>query len=94
MSLVHLLGLAGPETPVCNELDVVLTIDSLRWVQTEQEELEVQTVGTMGLSWDKAALSPMLNVAGGYCCNLRKGTGFFFLSLVCNVSIVLETKAG
>lgn len=52
----------------------------------------MHSVGTMGLSWDRRALSPMLNVGGGYCCSRGDGTGFFFLSLVCPISIVLEMK--
>lgn len=37
-------------------------------------------------------LSPMLNVGGGYCCNLGEATGFFFLSLVCPISTGLKMK--
>lgn len=50
----------------------------------------------VGVPWGylgtRTALSPILDGGGGYCCNLREGTGFFFLSLVCPISIVLEMK--
>lgn len=86
------LGLVGPLTPVCNELDVLLT-NRLRWgADGVGGAICAWCGGTMGLSWDRTALSPMLDGGGGYCCNLREGTGFFFLSLVCPVSIVLEMK--
>lgn len=86
------LGLVGLLTPVCNELDVVLT-NRLRWgADGAGGAVCAWCGGTMGLSWDRTALSPMLDGGGGYCCNLREGTGFFFLSLVCSISIVLEMK--
>lgn len=47
------------------------------------------SVGTMGLSWNRKALSPMLNVGGGYYCMIRGraqafcSSAWFVLFLLC-----------
>lgn len=55
----------------------------------------MHSVGASGLSWDRKALSPMLNVGGGYCCVIR-GRAQAFCSSACLVlfSFCLKRSLG
>lgn len=77
-------SLAPTETPVCNELDMVGCRGSRR-------NCRCILWGTMGLSWDRTVLSLMLNLGGGYYCNLGwRARTFSFLCHVHPISIGLK----